>query len=135
MILIKKSLLVVLLACICLISACSNGKTQSLKEFYRDAKIENIDKIIIQDGSTGASKTLTDQQQIEEFIALIKDIEFSPQDNQDKRVRWRYGITLFDGERTFEFTLNKIGDTYYDSAPDILPIVDEFYKGLDIKEE
>ncbi|WP_332647348.1 hypothetical protein [Lysinibacillus sp. 54212] len=131
----RKSLVVVLLACICLMYACSNGKTQSLEEFYKDADIENIDKITIQDGSTGASKTLTGSEQIDEFIALIKDIEFSPQDNQEKRNGWRYGITMFDGEKTFQFTLGEINDTYYDTSPDIQPIVDKYYKGLDIKEE
>ncbi|MEH7253445.1 hypothetical protein V7111_15060, partial [Neobacillus niacini] len=109
-------------------SACTIGKTQSLEEFYKDAKIENVDKVIIQDGSIGASKEITVQEQIEEFLTLIKDIEFTPQDNQEKRDGWRYGITLFDGEREFKFTLSEIGDTYYDSNPDIHPIVENYYK-------
>ena len=124
-----------LLICLLLLSACSNGKTQSLEEFYKDAKIENVDKVIIQDGSTGYSKTITNQDQIGEFLSLIKEIEYTPQDNQEKRVGWRYGITLFDGEKEFKFTLNQIDNTYYDSNPDIHPIVDNYYKKLEIIEE
>ena len=124
-----------LLICLLLLSACSNGKTQSLEAFYKDAKIGNVDKVIIQDGSTGYSKTITNQEQIGEFLALIKEIKYTPQDNQEKRVGWRYGITLFDGEKEFKFTLNQIDNTYYNSNPDIHPIVDNYYKQLEIVEE
>lgn len=123
------------LTCILLLSACSNGKTQSSEEFYKDAKIEIVDKIIIQDGSTGYSKTITDQEQIDEFLSLINEIVFTPQENQEKREGWRYGITLFDEEKQFKFTLNQIDNTYYDSNPDIYPIVDNYYKQLEIVEE
>ena len=105
------------------------------KEFYKDAKIKNVDKVIIQDGSTGYSKAITNQEQISEFLSLIKDIQFTPQDNQEKRVGWRYGITLFDSEKEFNFTLNEIDNIYYDSTPDIHPIVENYYKQLDIVEE
>jgi predicted small secreted protein len=131
----KKSLFLVLLLCLFLVSACTNGKPQTLEEFYKDVKIENVDKVIIQDGSTGASKTITKQEQIDEFLSLIKDIEFTPQDNQEKQAGWRYGISLFDGEREFKFTLSEIGNTYYDSNPDIHPIVENYYKQLEIVEE
>lgn len=131
----KKSLFLTLLLSLFLVSACTNGKTQSLEEFYRNEKIENVDKVIIQDGSTGASKTITKQEQMDEFLSLIKDIEFTPQDHQEKREGWRYGVALFDGEREFKFTLSEIGHTYYDSNPDIYPIVDDFYKNLDVPEE
>ncbi|WP_262177303.1 hypothetical protein [Saccharococcus sp. Marseille-Q5394] len=121
-----------MLASLFMVSACTNGKTQSLETFYTNAKIISVDKVIIQDGSTGASTTITNQEQIDEFLSLIKDIEFTPQNNQEKREGWRYGITLFDGEKEFKFTLNNIGNTYYDSTPDIHPIVDNYYKQLEI---
>ncbi|MGE7997475.1 hypothetical protein ACQKOF_02095 [Lysinibacillus sp. NPDC093190] len=79
----KKILFLILLVSLFLVSACTNGKTQSLEAFYKDAKIESISKVIIQDGSTGASKTITKQKQINEFVSLIKDIKFTPQDNQE----------------------------------------------------
>lgn len=135
----KKIFFLILLVNLLLLSACTNvgtnGKTQLLEEFFKDAKIENADKVIIQDGSTGYSKTITNQEQIGEFLSLIKEIEYTPQDNQEGRVGWRYGITLFDGEKEFKFTLNQIDNTYYDSNPDIHPIVDNYYKQLEIVEE
>ncbi|WP_246942784.1 hypothetical protein [Bacillus pinisoli] len=131
----KKILFLTLLVSLFFITACTNGKTQSLEGFYKDAKIENVDKVIIQDGSTGASKKITKQEQIDEFLSLIKDIEFTPQNNQEKRSGWRYGIALFDGKKDFKFTLNEIYNTYYDSNPDIHPIVDNYYKKLEIAEE
>ena len=129
----KKSLILILMSGLFIISACTEATTQSLEEFYKDAKIGDIDKVIIQDGSTGASKSITEQEQIDEFLSLTKDIEFTPQDNQEKREGWRYGITLFDNEREFKFTLSKIGNTYYDTNPDIHPVVDNYYKQLEIE--
>ncbi|MFC5602730.1 hypothetical protein [Sporosarcina koreensis] len=131
----KKSLFLILTLSLFIVSACTDTKTQSLEEFYKDAKIENVDKVIIQDGSTGASKVITEQEQIDEFLSMIKDIEFTPQDNQEKRVGWRYSITLFDSETEFKFTTHQIGDTYYDSNPDILPVVDGYYQRLKIDEK
>lgn len=58
----------------------------------------------------------------------------TPQENQEKRDGWRYGITLMDGEKEFKFTLSQIENTYYDSKPDIHPIVDNYYKQLVIEE-
>ncbi|WP_155590516.1 hypothetical protein [Lysinibacillus cavernae] len=124
-----------ILFCLSLLTACSNEKSRSLEELYIDAKIENVDKVIIQDGSTGYSKTITKQEQIDEFLHLINDIEFTPQENQEERSGWRYGIALFDGEKAFKFTLIKIDNVYYDANPDIHPIVENYYKQLDIVEE
>jgi len=133
----KKTLFLILFVSLMLLVACDDneGKTQSLEQFYNDANIENVDKVIIQDGSTGDSKTMVEPEQIDEFLALIKDIVFTPQENQEERTGWRYAITLFDGEKDFAFSLTNINDTYYDSNPDIHPIVDSYYKQLDIVEE
>lgn len=60
--LVKKSFILIITLGLCIISACSGAKTQSLEGFYKDAKIESIDKVIIQDGSTGASKVITEQE-------------------------------------------------------------------------
>lgn len=127
----KKLLILILISGLLIISACTGAKTQSLEDFYRDAKIENIDKVIIQDGSTGASKAITKQEQIDDFISLTKYTKFIPQENQEKRDGWRYGITLFDNEKEFKFTLSQIENTYYDTNPDIHSVVDNYYKQLE----
>lgn len=133
----RKSLLLLLFVSLLVLVACNDlqEKTQSLEQFYKDAKIEKVHKIIIRDGSTGYLKTIVEQEKIDEFLALIKDIVFTPQDNQEERVGWRYAITLIDGEKEFKFSLNHINDTYYDSKPDIHPIVENYYKQLDVEEE
>lgn len=131
----KKSLILFLTLSLFIMSACTGSKTQSLEEFYMDAKIGNIDKVIIQDGTTGVSKEVTEQEQIDAFLSLIKVIEFIPQENQEKRKGWRYSITLLDNTREFKFTLNEIGGTYYDTNPDIYLVVDNYYKQLEIDEQ
>ena len=130
----KRFLFLIVLLCLLVTSACSNTKTKSLEEIYKDSEIEELDKVILQDGTTGASKTISEQSEITKFLSLIKDIAFTPQANQEKGVGWRYRITLDDGDKEFKFTTNKIGDTYYDSNPDILPIVDDYYKQSKIDE-
>lgn len=129
----KKTLYILFL--LFLVVACSHGKTQKLEQFIKDADIDNVEKIILQDGSTGALKTMTDKEQIDQFLSLIKNVQYIPLENQEKQNGWRYGITMFDGEKQFQFTLNKIDDVYYDTVPDINPIVEDFYEQLNIPEE
>lgn len=130
-----KNFILLLLLSIFLLAACSDAKTQTLEAFFQDANIEHVDKVIIQDGSTGYSKEIVDEQQIDDFLSQVKDIGYFPQENQEGRVGWRYAITLTDDQTEFKFTLHQIGDTYYDSNPDIHPIVDTYYKELDIEEK
>ena len=115
-----------------LLVACGTQKPKTLESFYNDEKIEQVSKITIQDGSTGIIKEMTEQAQVDEFITQIKDIEFTPQDDQEKRVGWRYRVTLFDHEAEFTFTTDQIGDTYYDSKPNIFGIIDEYFQQLKI---
>ena len=129
-----KNLLIVSIICSSLMLAGCGAKTQSLKDFYEDEGIEEISKIKIVDGSTGYAKTITDEETINEFLSLINDIQFIPQENQEARYGWRYSITLYAKEGHFSFTLAHIGDYYYDSEPDIHPIVDEFYQNLKVEE-
>ncbi|MDW0113259.1 hypothetical protein QT711_08665 [Sporosarcina saromensis] len=131
----KNDVLAILLLSLCLLSACSDAKTQKLEAFFKDANIEHVDKVIIQDGSTGYSKEMVDEQQIDDFLSRVKYIEYSPQENQEGSVGWRYAITLIDGQTEFKFTLHQIGDTYYDTNPDIHPIVDTYYKELEREEK
>lgn len=129
----KKYLFLSLLAILLLLSGCTE-KTQSIEEIYNDAKIENVDKIIIHYGATGYKKTITNQEQITEFLSLINNIEFT---RIDKAEEWGalYYIYLFDGKREFIFNMNQIGKRYYDSNPAIEPIIDNYYQQLDIEEE
>ncbi len=117
---------------LCLVTACNpvTPKTQPLEAFIEEQGLTEIDRVILQDGSTGEMKTLQDPEQIEEFLSLIKNIEYIPQENQDGRVGWRYRIRLFEQLNEFDFTLSEIDGVYYDSEPDIYPIVEEYYQKL-----
>ena len=59
-------------------------KTQSLEAFYTEDGIENVDNVVILDGSTGYTKTLTHIEQINEFLVFNRNVEFSPQDKSRK---------------------------------------------------
>lgn len=134
MTLLTKYKLLTIMLSLFLLAACST-KTRSLERFYTNEHIKNVDKVILTDGSTGYTKTITSQEEIDTLLTRIKDIEFSPQAYQEKRVGWRYGIRLFDGNKEFNITLDQIGNTYYDSNPDIFPIIDNYYKTLEVEEK
>lgn len=126
-----------LLSCllsILLLAGC-NLETKTIPEFY-EKDLQDVTKVEIVDGSTGYKKTITDEVVIEEFLTKIQDIKFIPEKNQEERVGWRYSITFFeDDESTFQFGLTEVKDHYYYTEPDIHPIVDGFYKNLDVPEE
>jgi len=93
------------------------------------------DKLVIRDGNSGQARTVTKRDKIDEFLALVKDVTFTPQRDQADRTGWRYQITLSDGDREFRFTTESIDGTYYDTNPDIRTIVDDFYRGLDTTDD
>jgi hypothetical protein len=110
-------------------------ESKTLSEFYEEDQ-KDVTKIELFDGSTGYKKVITDKNVVEDFLGMISDIKFKPEENQEDRVGFRYAITLFqEEEKTFSFTLNQVNDDYYYTEPDIHPIVDDFYKSLDVQEE
>jgi hypothetical protein len=117
-----------------LLAGCSL-ETKTLSEFYEE-DLDDVIKIELLDGSTGYKKVIIDKTVIDNFLDEIRDIQFIPEENQEKRDGFRYSITLFqDEDRTFSFTLNEVNDHYYYTQPDIHPVVDDFYKNLDVQEE
>lgn len=132
---LRRGLVLILIVSMLAMTACTDAKPQSLEEFYLEAGIQAADKITIQDGSTGYSKTLVDKEEMDGFLASIDDIMFIPKADQEKREGWRYSVSLFDGEEAFNFTLNEIEGTYYYTEPDIFPIVDRYYKELELSEQ
>ncbi len=102
-------------------------KTKTLEEFYNDDLYE-VSKITIVDGNTGESVTNTDREQIRLLIDNILDIKFIPEEDQSKRDGFNYSIIFYrDGEETFQFGMTEINGNYYQTNPDMMPIIDEFY--------
>ena len=104
-------------------------------ELYTEEDLTEIQQVTIIDGSTGYKKIIQDSYAIETLMNQINDIKFIPQSNQEARSGWRYGIELVDGKKKFSFTLNQVGDVYYDTSPTMLPIIEDFYKNIDVEEQ
>jgi hypothetical protein len=115
------------------VTVLSGLETKTLPEFY-GKNLNDVTKLVIKDGSTGAQKTVTETTVIKEFLDRIKDIKFIPEKIQGDKIGWRYSITLFqDSTSTFQFEPTKVNGYHYYTEPDILPIVDNFYKNLELK--
>ena len=125
----KKSLFVIVLLSL-FVTGCNSEKAQTLQAFWEEANIENVESIVIVDGSTGESKTMSDPEQIEVFLSSIQDVQFTPQKNQEPRAGWRYNITLMDEDEQFQFETREIDGIYYDTSTDLSPIVEEYFKQL-----
>ncbi|RAR41036.1 hypothetical protein [Paenibacillus sp. MDMC362] len=85
----------------------------SLTKIYpRD--ISNVNKVELLDGSTGERKTIVDERIIQEWLNKIKEIELIPDDNQEQRSGYIFGITLFENEdKILGFIPNEINNIYY----------------------
>ncbi|GEL76078.1 hypothetical protein [Tenuibacillus multivorans] len=130
---LKKKTRIYLVCLLLLLIASCNLETKTLPDFYQK-QLSNVTKIEIVDGNTGYQKSITNPQTIDDFLNNIKDVKFIPDKNQEKRDGFNYSISLYqDGNKTFSFSLIQVNGNYYHTEPDILPIVDQFYKNLDNK--
>ncbi|MCM3005426.1 hypothetical protein [Priestia koreensis] len=109
-------------------------ETKTLSQFYPKG-FDHVSKIAILNGSSGAKKTTTDKQSIVPFINSIKDIPFIPDENQERRVGFRYNVTFYNDKKSiFSFSMTNVDGHYYHTEPDLYPIVDTFYKQLNVEE-
>lgn len=115
-----------------ILGGCYSLESKTLPQLYR-GQFDDVDQIIIIDGTTGFPKIVSEKVEIEEFLQKIKDFQFIPEDNQETEKGYKYAITLFEGKKSFMFTLNQVNNHYYYTEPDIYPFIDEFYKNLDIE--
>ncbi|WP_234447833.1 hypothetical protein [Viridibacillus soli] len=68
-------------------------ETKTLEEFY-EKDLSKVCEIKIVDGNTGEESFSTDQEKIDDFINDIRDIEFIPDENQEKRDGFHYSIYI-----------------------------------------
>ncbi|WP_391116315.1 hypothetical protein [Psychrobacillus sp. L3] len=113
---------------------CNSLESKTLPQLYK-GEFADVDQMIILDGTTGHQKIVSEKVVIDEYLEKIKDIQFIPEDKQETVKGYKYASTLFKGEESFMFTLNQVNNHYYYTEPDMYPIVDEFYQGLDIQQE
>ena len=112
-----KPLLVILL--LFLVTGCQGSRESivlqsiTLSQIY-PGSILNVNKIELLDGSSGERKLIEDQGQIKKWINQIKDIELIPDSNQEGRVGYIFGISLYEeGELKLGFIPNRINKIYY----------------------
>ncbi|WP_234703399.1 hypothetical protein [Metabacillus indicus] len=123
-----------LLAIVVFLSGCSM-EPKYLTEFYTGT-LDEVTKAVITDGSSGYRKTISDQKEIKELMNRMQNVTFIQEENQEDRSGFRYAITFFEGEiQTFQFTINEVDGTYYQTEPDLYPLIDDFYKKLPEEEE
>ncbi|WP_211748649.1 hypothetical protein [Paenibacillus sp. Marseille-Q4541] len=95
----------------------------SLSEAY-PGNISEIDKIELLDGSSGERKVIEEQVVIEQWISKIKDIELTPDDNQEGRVGYVYGISLYEGDEIkLGFIPNQINEIYYKTNTEFTELI------------
>ncbi|QGM29333.1 hypothetical protein GI482_02520 [Bacillus sp. N3536] len=112
-----------------LLSGCGL-ETLTIDDYYKK-NLENVSKIEVFDSSNGNSRTTTNKEEIMSFIKEIKDIKFIPDEDQSERDGFLYSITFYEDDKaTLQFGLNQIGDDYYNTEPDIEPIVEEFFSAM-----
>jgi len=93
-------------------------KPITLAEVY-PGDIRDVNRIELRDGSSGEKKIVEDPELIESWISQIKHLELVPDKNQEGRVGFLYGISLYEGEELkFGFTPNNIQGIYYESNPE-----------------
>ncbi|TJY41292.1 hypothetical protein E5161_12740 [Cohnella pontilimi] len=86
----------------------------TLAEAYPGDILE-VDKIELLDGSSGERKVVTDRAKIQSWLREIKDIVLTPDDNQEGRVGYLFGIELFEGEESkFGFIPNAVNGVNYE---------------------
>ncbi|WP_203247400.1 hypothetical protein [Sporosarcina beigongshangi] len=126
--------ILLLIVCLCLLTAC-RLETQTLREFY-DGNLNEVTEMKIVDGGTGYHVTSTDNNIIKDFTSQLENVKFIPDENQEQRDGFIYSITFFqNGEQTFQFGLSQINGNYYHTEPDIKPIVDEYFKSMEIEKK
>ena len=126
----QKTRLIIYFSCLFVLTACNGPEPKTLHDFYTDEGLVTIRKIIITDGSTGYEKTVSDPRSITQFLELTDGVLFTPQEDQQERDGFLYSISLFDGRKTFLFNLNKVHEVYYDTEPDLYPMIDRWNKSL-----
>lgn len=77
----KKWIFIFVILCVSLLLSCGDN-SQTLQMLYTDGGIEKVDKIILKDGTTGDIKTITKEEDVDKFLEMVNNIEFSPQKNQ-----------------------------------------------------
>ncbi|AQQ53148.1 hypothetical protein [Planococcus lenghuensis] len=117
--------LVVLICLLMALTSC-NSKPMTIVDFY-EGSLENITEISILDGRTGEEVRTVDSAVIDAFLQDIQSIQFVPEKDQSAREGYLYSIRFFEGDsETFRFTPIEVEGNYYETEPDIHPVISQY---------
>ncbi|WP_339293174.1 hypothetical protein MKY48_13685 [Paenibacillus sp. FSL W8-0187] len=103
-------------------------KPITLSEAYPESILE-VDRIELLDGSTGERKVIEDQQVIMQFLSEVKDIVLEPDENQEGRAGYVFGISLYKGKEVkLGFIPNQINKIYYKTNIEFVGHVKAFFE-------
>ncbi|MDU0328954.1 MULTISPECIES: hypothetical protein [Paenibacillus] len=123
----------ILLVCISL-TGCNDGKPITelkpitLAELY-PGDVKSIDQIELVDGSSGESKTVSNNEEIKTIIKNIKDIKLIPDTNQEGRTGWLFRLKFYEKSNVkLDFTPHHMNGIYYENNSELTLILKQLYK-------
>lgn len=110
------------------LGGCSNYEEKTIEYVLENEDFTNIEEIVIRDGSTGDTKTVTDKAQIAKILSLINDVVLYKDDNQEPRDGFLYTLTFKEDSKKLSISDKMIHDTYYTTKPNLAHIIKTFYE-------
>ncbi|NEW08339.1 hypothetical protein GK047_20280 [Paenibacillus sp. SYP-B3998] len=108
--------MIVMMSCLGCEKATKKGlklTTKQLQEFY-PGDISKVNHIEIRSGSTGELKTFTNKQQLQDWLSGVRNLEFKPDPNQEKRVGYLFFVDFFEGnDKKLRLTPGDVEGNYY----------------------
>jgi hypothetical protein len=96
-----------------LIGGCTNNESNSLADLY-PGDFSKVNHLEIRSGSTGELVTITDKQQVQDWLSRVSSMEFIRDSNQEEKVGYLYYVDLFEDEvRKLRFTPGDVEGNYY----------------------
>lgn len=88
-----------------------------------------VNKIELQDGTSGKLKAIQDTAIIDSFIDRVKDIILTPEEEQKGSVGFVYRVMLYEGdEMKMDFTPLQINGIYYLEESELLLEIQELFR-------
>lgn len=125
----KRYTILIFILVLIFISGCASSKKEptSLSDKY-PKKLEQVNKILLINGSTGAKKEITDQNKITAWIQDVKDIVLYPDENQEERDGFMYDMLFYKDEKLlFSFGLTYLDKTFYYANDDMLKLTEQLF--------
>jgi|GEM_PF-843692 len=122
-----KCLIVVLLL---FLFACSSKQLKPITLTEKlSPKLEQVNRLIIQSGSTGESREIDDKAVIDDWFSAVGDIVLYPQEDQEKRDGFLYAISLYHDEKNlFQLSLSYIDGVYYHVDDDMYVATEQLFQ-------